>query len=153
MISEERAQFFWKTLKPGNSDECWNWPKYRSKLGYGTINIDGKNWKTHRVAFYLRTGELPISVCHKCDNPSCCNPNHLFGGTQKENIRDMVQKGRKVTHRGENHPNTVLTANDVLAIREEYSHGGISYAALGRKYGITDVHTRDLIKRKRWSWL
>lgn len=87
-----------KVDKSGGDDVCWEWQAKSviSSLNYGAINVDGKITVAHRVAWRLVNGEIPdgLFVCHKCDNPKCCNPNHLFLGTCSDNINDMCAKGR-----------------------------------------------------------
>ena len=81
------------------SDGCWNWNGYRNKTGYGFTRIGGRGSKgilAHRLSWVLHHGEIPegLHVLHKCDNPSCVNPNHLFLGTNLDNIKDRTAKGR-----------------------------------------------------------
>lgn len=87
-----------KVDKSGGDDACWEWQAKSviTSLGYGAINVDGKITVAHRVAWSLVNGEIPdgLFVCHKCDNPKCCNPSHLFLGTCSDNINDMCAKGR-----------------------------------------------------------
>ena len=75
---------------------CEEWQKYRDKAGYGHRSFKGKHMLSHRVAWILANGEIPEGMCvlHKCDNPPCCNPNHLFLGTLNDNIQDCYSKGR-----------------------------------------------------------
>lgn len=88
---------------------CWEWQRARNKLGYGNVGHAGKTWLSHRLAYMLHhkidLGDL--IVCHRCDNPPCINPDHLFLGTKKDNARDMADKGRisqqKRTHCPQGH--------------------------------------------------
>lgn len=83
-----------------DKDECWIYSGYKNKAGYGKIGTSGgKNEYAHRVMYRLEKGEIPegMVVMHACDNPSCCNPNHLNLGTTKDNVQDMVRKGRHVS--------------------------------------------------------
>jgi len=75
---------------------CWEWTRARGKKGYGMIWVVDKFIRVSRAAYELYVGPIPegLNVCHKCDNPPCFNPEHLFVGTQSDNIRDSVEKGR-----------------------------------------------------------
>jgi len=89
--AEER---FWSRVN--KTDACWLWTGYRDPNGYGSLGVDCKNRLAHRFSFELHNGAIPagLFICHKCDVPSCVNPNHLFAGTQKENMMDCSRKGR-----------------------------------------------------------
>lgn len=84
------------------TDDCIEWRYGKHKRGYGLIKIDGKDLKIHRVIWALFNGEIPkgMVICHKCDNPSCFNPRHLFIGTQKDNMQDCKAKGRNPSYLG-----------------------------------------------------
>jgi len=77
-------------------DDCWIWMGSRSKKGYGVFNIKGKQKKAHRISYEFHKGEIPdgLFVCHRCDTPQCINPDHLFLGTNHDNMQDAMNKGR-----------------------------------------------------------
>ncbi len=88
---------FWDKVKKLSENGCWIFTGCVSKDGYGCFHVgQNKRAGAHRVSYELNVGEIPfgMNVCHKCDNPSCVNPNHLFIGTQQDNIKDMISKGR-----------------------------------------------------------
>jgi hypothetical protein len=92
-----RREDFWARVHKAGADDCWNWSGGRSSDGYGVHKIR-RYYRTaaHRIAYALANQEEPgdFHVCHRCDNPVCCNPAHLFLGTAADNAQDKVQKGR-----------------------------------------------------------
>lgn len=145
------------------SSGCWIWTKFRDKDGYGGthINLPGggqRGVRAHRLAYTVFVGEIPDGklVLHKCDNPACINPDHLFLGTQSDNIRDCVRKGRfkgglhRHGPRGENHPFSKITEADVLSIRSEYA-AGARQVDLASKYGLHQTTISDIVRRKIWK--
>ena len=91
-----RLDDLWKYVKVGGADECWPWQAASRRRGYGIFSVLKKDYVASRVAYQLATGTDPgeLFVLHRCDNPPCCNPAHLFLGTHSDNMRDMVAKGR-----------------------------------------------------------
>lgn len=87
---------FWKFVRIGSPEECWNWSLSTDSSGYGRLIIKGERQATNRLAAETRFGEIPVGMvcCHACDNPTCCNPKHLFLGNQRQNILDCKSKGR-----------------------------------------------------------
>ena len=86
---------FWSWVDKGDEDDCWEWKGGKTE-GYGQLNYHGVQSRAHRIAWELKNGEIPdgMYICHSCDNPSCCNPNHLFMGTAKDNTDDCISKDR-----------------------------------------------------------
>lgn len=140
---------FWSKVKKGNPDECWNWTACKNDQGYGKFGYKGKTYKAHRIVFFLFNGKFPNNFCcHSCDNPSCCNPNHLFDGTRKENQEDMSRKGR--SPRGEKQGRSKLTEKEVLQIRYWLKIGmpGTDIAFLKK---VTPATICNIGKRKIWN--
>ena len=105
------------------TDDCWEWLAYKNKGGYGCFKNNKKMVRAHRYAYehYKNNGQpIPsnLCVCHHCDNPGCVNPNHLFLGTQKDNMLDRERKGRRVNSNPKKH-----TDDEVIKIRLDYASG------------------------------
>lgn len=139
---------FWVKVDRRGDDECWPWTACRSQKGYGRFRFNGNQTNAHRVAFILTRGPIAdaLLVCHRCDNPICCNPAHLFLGSNADNMADMVRKGRSGV--GEPHPhlphfkNRSLTADEITAIRSLNSQG-LGYKRLAARF---DVHHSTIYK-------
>lgn len=143
-------------------DACMEWPRGRHKRGYGKIWHDGERKKTHQLAYELTKGPIPEGhgVLHKCDNPPCFRPDHLFTGTQEDNVRDAVSKGRWSTHtlpasiprpKGERNANSVLTENLVREIRALHAATGMKFSPIGRKFGVSPTTIEAVVRRKTWK--
>lgn len=137
---------------------CWEWLG-ATDYGYGRIMIGSrtdhtrKPERTHRLSYELCIGEIPngLFVCHKCDNPSCINPEHLFLGTHAENMKDKYAKGRCARLAGEKNPRAKLTAENVYSMRMERAKAGTSYAKLARKYGVVPSVAQKAVKGEAWK--
>lgn len=144
-----KREDMWKHVTVGDVNECWPWTRWLDRDGYGEFNAQGVGYKSHRLAFELGHGIAPgaLKVCHRCDNPPCCNPAHLFLGTQAENLADMVAKGR--SSRGSRHHNALVTEADVREIRRRRSTGeaGIAVAV---EFGLSEAAVSNIVHRKTW---
>lgn len=131
---------------------CWEWQASRSKKGYGHFYFEGVCWQTHRLSWVFTNGNIPngLFVLHSCDNPACVRPDHLFLGTNDDNMKDMVSKGRSGSYRGEESSNVKLTQQQVDEIRKRYAKGDIYQRDLGAEYGINQSHVSKIIRGDIW---
>jgi hypothetical protein len=120
---EER--FFSKVNKIENG--CWEWITGKSRDGYGVFSYNNKDFRAHRLSYELHFGNIEngLCVCHKCDNPSCVNPEHLFLGSHKQNMEDKANKGRTYNgnQKGSHNPGSKLSDVDVIEIKRLLSSG------------------------------
>jgi hypothetical protein len=141
--------------KSGGADACWPWTGSTSK-GYGRFNFEKSFRLAHRVAFALASGEAPpgLGVLHRCDNKRCCNPKHLFLGTQADNMLDMVLKDRQrvgPVHHGKRNPMARLTTENIADIRGAYEDGEATTEQIASEYGITHQHAVRIVQAKAWK--
>lgn len=146
---------FWAKVVKKGPDDCWEWTGHRHRgVKYGQIGVgrrvDGLIY-THVLSWQLANGPIPegLFVCHRCDNPPCVNPAHLFLGTQADNMHDMLGK-RRHSH-GEKHA-TKLTANDVRRIRELCAQGA-TQINVAKMFGVSRSMVGFIANRKRWTLL
>jgi len=151
-MDEFAGQFWMRAQKTEDANECWIWCSTKDRNGYGIFSFGGEVYRAHRIAYELSNGAFParMLVCHYCDNPACVNPNHLFIGTQKENMSDCASKGRKPSFCGEKNSRHKVTALQVEQIRREYSRGGVTQKELGCKYGISRGGLARIIRGATW---
>jgi hypothetical protein len=130
--------------------ECWPWIGVRRK-GYGRLTFDGKYLSAHRIAWLFKYGFIPrgLKVLHRCDNPGCVNPYHLFLGTQKDNMQDCSRKGRMPFRKGEFGSNHKLTNEQVLSIRKLHTEGKTNKELCGL-FGIKKAQMGNIINKKQW---
>lgn len=147
---------FWPKVDKKADDECWTWLAFRNKPGYGMIRNGGFMALAHRVSWTLTNGRIPdgSQVLHHCDTPSCVNPGHLYVGTNADNMRDKVDRGRsswpRPERRGEGHPLAKLTSEQVAVIRTEPFVFG-SGKELAERYGVSRALITRIRKGQLWQ--
>lgn len=153
VIASVNQERFWAFVSKREPDACWNWTGAKDRDGYGRFHIGlsrGSNVLAHRLAFMLEHKEAPEAVCHRCDNPSCCNPSHLFGGTRTDNNQDMARKGRnrvpKLALRGELNHQAKLTDAQAAEIRDKYAGGAGSQRQLASEYGVSQRSIAKVVR-------
>lgn len=182
-LSESRVDLFWTRVSVADNDsDCWPWlGTLRSKENpYGVFRSGGRRHPSHRLAWEFTFGPIPegMSVCHRCDNPPCCNPAHLFLGTNLDNIADRHNKGRDAsglrngkytrpaatprgtrhgrhtkpqsTARGERHGFAKLSENDVRRILDAYARG-IERKVIAQEFGVGYQAIWDITKGRSWT--
>lgn len=174
MFQFVNVERFWARVRKPPRGGCWLWTGAHDADGYGKVKTrfhggQRQLLSTHRFAYWLKHGEIPdgLLVCHKCDNAGCCNPAHLFIGTQADNIADKVSKDRQSKgsrhaaalrrrgpfernpRRGEAHPLAKLTNSQVREIRR--LSPGLSQRKIGSMFGVSHVVIGHVLLRKTWA--
>lgn len=148
------AKFTFNRVLLCEENECWPWTGHLNQYGYGMVTHDGKARNASRAAFIEHYGYDPVGlvVCHKCDNPICCNPNHLFAATQAENLKDCRDKGRAVYRRGERHtrPTAKLTPEIVADAKDRYFNKGESQSSIARSLGVNSGTISRAVRSETW---
>jgi hypothetical protein len=143
---------FWKYTQRGSN--CWNWIGSRMvRGGYGQLNSKGKLLKAHRLSFEIHYGKIPdgLFICHRCNNPACVNPNHLYAGTPADNWSDTIRThGLRLPENapiGEKHHDAKLTTEQVREIRVSTESG----VTLAKRFNVTRSTISSIRRGKTWK--
>jgi len=150
----------WSKVDIKSDDECWEWKGFRNHQGYGRTWINDKGYYAHRVIFHLANPNTinlnaPQStleygfILHTCDNPSCCNPKHLWLGTHKDNMEDKARKGRAPDFSGDKGPRCKLTMEQAMEART-LRKAGVSAKNLAVQFGISLCSMKTLLANKSY---
>jgi hypothetical protein len=146
-MTYEFATRFWSKVSKGDPDDCWEWSACRLPGGYGRFSVsDGRPQVyqyAHRIAWELTHGSPgPKQVLHRCDNPACCNPAHLFLGTQKDNMLDKVAKGRA---------SSKLSSEDVVVLRR-LAADGWTQQRIAERFSVHPTTIGSILRSRTWGW-
>jgi hypothetical protein len=141
-----------KIIRTFNSP-CWEWTGTIGASGYGRIMYSRKVIQAHRLSWIVHNGKIPkgLWVLHKCNNRCCCNPNHLYVGTPKDNYLDMIVAGRDGRPKGQEHGMAKLTNKDVLFIRANFVPRKPGNRFFADKYGVHPSLINLIVHRKIWK--
>lgn len=136
---------FWAKIDTSGSG-CWEWQGYTNRDGYGSFTIGGKTIRTHRAAYALVNGVIPqgLVVRHSCHNPACCNPDHLSVGTQRDNVRDMVEAGRQFSELRKKPKSAEHAVKIAQAIKEYRARLKAEGRPHNGRHKLTDEQVREL---------
>lgn len=156
-MTPEREARFWAKVDKSDETGCWVWTGARGQHGHGHFWLGDRVGRAHRFSWELANGPIPQTdgyhgtcVCHRCDNPPCVNPAHLFLGSHKDNLSDAGRKGR--LPRGRRHVHNRLTENQVLEVVERH-RSGESQRSIARSFGMHPSSINRIFNGTAWAWL
>jgi len=155
MPARNTPEKFWANVGILSENDCWEWKLGKVPDGYGYVKYQRKSLLAHRLSYILTYGEVPEGqlVCYHCDNPPCCNPAHLFLGTDLDNSRDKYSKGRANHPKGTSVGTVKLSEQDVLEVRRLYATGNYSKETLGEMFGCTLQNIYRIVNNITWRHL
>lgn len=132
------------------TEGCWIWQAHVKETGYGQFTVDNKPARAHRVSYELYVGVIPegLDVLHRCDNRKCVNPDHLFLGTNDDNIQDKVRKGRQL--KGSKVIHSKLIESQVIEIKALHKAGNTA-RAIAKQYGVSERAIGKIVNGQSWK--
>ena len=151
-MTNKQLNNFWKKVNKNAPNNCWEWTASLDSKFYGQFRLNGKNILAHRLSWIILVGLIPDNLCvlHKCDNTKCINPDHLWLGTQQDNIKDMFKKGRAKSRIGESNPACKLTTKQVLCIKALLKNGD-KLSNVAKLYNINRCTVADIKYGRSWT--
>lgn len=149
-FTDKKVKSFWTKVK--KTDNCWEWQGSPDSDGYGILSVACWPVKAHRFSYFIHYGDAAgLCVCHRCDNRKCVRPDHLFLGTNADNIHDMESKGRGVRLHGEKSLFAKLNEEQVREIRAMCCDLTISQPVIAKRFGISQALVSVIKNRKVWK--
>jgi hypothetical protein len=156
---ESQQDRFWKHVNKSDNEECWEWLASKNVKRYGQFwyRHSGKyvSGTAHRFSWMIHYGKIPddMLVCHHCDNPACVNPNHLFLGTNQDNMNDRNRKNRQAKLKGSANGFSILYEKQVIEIKNLLKQGDLSFPKIAKIYGVSRSTISAISTGQNWSWL
>jgi len=165
MSAKNTPENFWRRVKTGDPDACWEWQGATTSAGYGNLSWHGLHVQAHRVAYFLTHGGIRLVtnfrrdgvakryrrfVLHTCDNRRCCNPAHLFLGSMRTNQLDAYTKGRKAQPKS-NHVNAKLNGDQIRMMRRMYDAGEATQVQLATRFGVSQRVVSLIVRRESYK--
>jgi len=147
-----KNSFYARVGLPTTEDGCMEWLGHKNHGGYGQLSVHKKMMASHRLSYLMHNGPIPdgMFVCHKCDNPACLRPDHLWLGTCQDNTNDKVNKNRQARSRGEKSSKAKLKETDVIEILEKI-RGGYTDEYIAAAYKVTPITIKRIRRNKTWQ--
>ena len=153
ILTDQHVAKFWARVR--KTQYCWVWTgTVQSRMGHGVMRVSGRGESAHRVSWEIHQGPIPprMCVCHSCDNPPCVNPDHLFLGTQRDNMADMTAKKRYSTKQGILHPNARFSEGEVWLIRRLFDRG-VPQNLIAKMFRTSPGGVNGIARRTSWTHL
>ena len=162
IVTKKDVDRFWSNVDIRGESECWLWQLSRDKKNYGQFQLRGKCERSYRISWFLVNGlipelfeGLPAMICHSCDNPPCCNPNHLFLGNHAINTKDSAVKDRRFSlrlgNRGKENCSAELVEVQVCEIKTLLREGVLTHREIAEIYGVSKSTITSIGSGKHWS--
>lgn len=160
-MKQDICERFMSKISPEPMSGCWLWTGAVNRAGYGMFHVrhdTGANKSyaalAHRFSFELHTGKKLGGLCalHRCDNPACVNPDHIYPGTPADNVADMDQRGRRINKpiQGSRHANSKLKEGDIPEIKR-LKNMGLTQNEIGKIFGVSQVQIGNILRGKQWN--
>ena len=159
-LTKKQLNRFWSYVDKKSVEECWEWKSYKGAGNYGHFYLNGKQIPAHRISWILENGPIPendsndnrICACHKCDNPSCVNPNHLFLGTDLDNMKDRDRKGRRTPFSpiGNKNGNSTVSIETIKEI-ELLLKQGSKNVEIANQLDVSEALVSNVKHKNHWS--
>ena len=157
MRKQNTPEKFWSRVLKRGLDDCWEWQGAKQHRGHGHLRYQKRLVKAHRLAYELTYGSIEegVFICHKCNNPPCCNPKHLYAGSPKTNVDDSIKAGtftrNSIGAEGEKNPNNKLTKKEIKEIRKMLEETDLYQWQIAEIFNCSQSNVSDIKRNRIWK--